>query len=74
VVIHDFHILCTCIRPTETDSPLIVDTDAVLTNTITPERFKMIARWHSQIIEPICNFELSKFAPCNLSNFTNLLT
>jgi hypothetical protein len=61
VVIYDFHIFRTCIGPTKADPPLIVYADAILTRTITPESFKMIAGWNPQIIKPICDFELSKF-------------
>jgi hypothetical protein len=72
VVINDFHIFCTCIRPTKTDSPLIVDADAVLTRTIAFERFKMIAGWNPQVIKPISDFELSQFAPRDFSNIHEL--
>jgi len=72
VVIDDFHIFCTCIRPTKADTPLIVDTNAVLTGTITLERFKVIAGWHSQIIKSTGDLELSKLTPCNLSDVHEL--
>jgi len=66
VVINDFHIFCTYIRPTKADTPLIVDTNAVLTGTITLECFKMIAGWHPQIIKSTGNLELSKLTPRHL--------
>jgi hypothetical protein len=50
------------------DTPLIVDTNAVLTGTIILECFKVIAGWNLQIIKSNSDLELSKFAPCNLSN------
>jgi hypothetical protein len=72
VVINDFHIFWTCIRPIEADTPLIVDTNAVLTGTITLEYFKVIAGWHPQIIKSTGDFELSKLTPCHLSNAREL--
>jgi hypothetical protein len=73
VVINDFNIFCTCIRPMKADTPLIIDTNAVLTDTIILERFKVVAGRHSQIIKPSGDLELSKFAPCNLGYVYELL-
>jgi hypothetical protein len=72
VVIDNFQIFCTCIRPTKADTPLIVDTNAVLTGTITLERFKVIAGWHPQIIKSTGDLDLSKFTPCHLSDVHEL--
>lgn len=43
MVINDFHILCTGVRPTKTDPPLIVDANTELTRPIAFKRFKMVA-------------------------------
>jgi hypothetical protein len=51
MVTNDFHIFCTRLRPTKADTPLIVDTNAILAGTIALERFKVIAGWDPQIIE-----------------------
>jgi hypothetical protein len=72
VVINDFHIFCTCIRPTKTDTPLIVDTNAVLTGTITLECFKVIAGGHLQIIKSTSDLELSKLTPRHFSDVREL--
>jgi hypothetical protein len=64
VVINDFHIVCTYIRPTKADTPLIVDTNAVLSRTITLEGFKVIAGWHPQIIKSTSDIKLSKLTAC----------
>jgi len=72
MVINDFNILCTGISPTKTDSPLIVDANAVLTGTIAFECFKMVAGWNLQIIKAISDFELSQFAPRDFSNIHKL--
>jgi len=44
MIIHDFNELGTAIVPLETDAPLIIDPDAVLTATIALQRFQPIAR------------------------------
>ena len=72
MVINDFHIFRTCIRPTKADTPLIIDTDAVLTGTIILERFKMIAGRHPQILKSAGDLKLSKLTPCNLGNIHEL--
>jgi len=40
------------VREAETDAPLIVDTDCVLTRTITPECVQPIFRWDAKIRKP----------------------
>jgi hypothetical protein len=64
VVINDFHILSTCIRPMKADTPLIVDTNAVLTETI--------SGGHLQIAKSTSDLDLSKLPPCNLGNMREL--
>jgi len=44
MIIDDFNELGAAIAPLETDTPLIVDPDAVLTATIALQRFQPIAR------------------------------
>jgi len=73
VVINDFHIFCTPIRPTKADTPLFVDTNAVLTGAITLECFKVIAGWHPQIIQSAGDLKLSKLTPRNFGNVHKLL-
>jgi hypothetical protein len=72
VVIDDFNIFCTRIRPAKTDTPLIIDTNAVLTGTITLECFKVITGRHPQIIKSTGDIELSKLTPRHLSDVHEL--
>ncbi len=51
VVIHYFYVLSACVGPAETDTPLIIDTNAVLTFSVADQRFKAIARGHPQIVQ-----------------------
>ena len=68
MVINNFDTVRAAICPTEANTPLIVDSNAVLTRTIALECLKMIAGWNPQIIKPISDFELSEFSPCDLGN------
>jgi len=47
---------------------LIVDANAVLTGTITLERFKVVSGRHSQIFKSISDLKLSKLTSRNISN------
>jgi len=68
VVINYFHIFRTCIRPTKADTPLIINTNAVLAGTVTIERFKMIAGRNFQVINSISDLKLSELTSCNVCN------
>jgi hypothetical protein len=43
VIVDDFHIVGAVVVPNKTDSPLVVDADAVLSQPIARERFESIA-------------------------------
>src|SRR3546814_11433369 len=55
-------------RPYETDSPLIVDADAVLSCPITFERFQAIARRHRKVLESACVVEEAQLPQRNSLN------
>ena len=52
VVIHDVYVVNAVSLPTEADTPLIVDPNAVLPSPITLERLQTISRRRIQFIEP----------------------
>jgi hypothetical protein len=60
VVIHNLDIFCSRLGPTEADTTLVVDTNAVLTGTITFECFQSISGWYSHILNPPGKFKLSE--------------
>jgi len=45
----DFDLGRIAVLPAETDSPLIIDADTVLTTPISGESFQSISRWDPQI-------------------------
>jgi hypothetical protein len=50
MVVHDFDCECIAILPVETDPPLVIDEDAVLTRPVASKHLKAIGRRDSQII------------------------
>ena len=48
VIVHNFNVISIPLMPCETDSPLVVYSDAVLTLAVPVQCFEMIAGRHSQ--------------------------
>jgi hypothetical protein len=74
VIIDDFDVERTGLRPAKADSPLIVDPDAVLTGSSAFQGFESIARWYFQIVQAGGDLELPQLASRDPSMFTNRLT
>ena len=49
VVIHDLYIARPVVGPTETDAPLRIDPDAVLTAAVTPQGFQSVTAVESEV-------------------------
>ena len=62
VVINNFDLVGVSIAPHETDPPLIVDANAVLSLSISVQRLQTVTRRSSQISQLGCTIELSQFA------------
>ena len=62
VVIDDLHVARIGIDPSETDPPLIIDPNAMLTFPVTGKSFQTISRNGSQISERRCGMELVQFS------------
>ncbi|SUS07460.1 hypothetical protein DF3PB_440017 [uncultured Defluviicoccus sp.] len=60
VVIHDLNIDCIAIAPNETDPPLIVDADAVLTCAVSSQALQTVTRRRPQVIEGAGVMELDE--------------
>lgn len=66
MVIHNLHIMGVVVTPCETDTPLVINPDAVLAGAVVPERFKAVARWRAQILKlsrAVQNIKLSGGKP-----------
>jgi len=67
VVIDDLYVVNAVSLPTEADTPLIVDPNAVLPSPITLQRFQTISRRRIQFAEPSGRIDLDESAdryPC----------
>ena len=51
MVINNFNLVGVPVQPHKTNSPLIVDANAVLTSAIAAQSFQSIARWDAQEIQ-----------------------
>jgi len=51
VVVRYLDIIRVSVRKAETDSPLIVHGDRVLSFPVSPQCVKMVARWNLQVVE-----------------------
>jgi len=49
MVVNNLNIACLTVRESETDSPLVVDADAVLPCPAALQRLKPVCRWHAQV-------------------------
>ena len=62
MVVDDFDIGGPFLSPGETDAPLIIDPDGVLTTTVASQRFKPVCRWYAQVIEITRSVQHVKFS------------
>ena len=78
VVIYDFYIACIAVLPFKTDTPLVVDPDAVLTGTSPLEGFQPVARRHPQRVQIRSGIDHQQFAARDALNvvrqFSGVLT
>lgn len=62
VIVHDFDFVNIPVAPLETDSPLIVDSDAMLVCSVASERFQVVSRRSHQVAKLGRAIDLPKFA------------
>jgi hypothetical protein len=63
VVVHYFDLVSAVVVPNKTNSPLIIDANAVLSFSIALQGFQVIARWHSQTDQFSDRMQLQQLAP-----------
>ena len=62
VVVHDLNVVCVAVAPNEAESPLIVDTNTMLSLPITTQCFQAVARWRDQVAQFRRTVQLSEFS------------
>jgi hypothetical protein len=73
VVIDDLDIVRTGFTPSKTNSPLVVDPDAVLSRAIAFEQFQSVARRNFQIVKSPGDLKLSQFTSTDGRNICKSL-
>ncbi len=63
MIINNLHVVDVTFYPTETNTPLVVDADAVLPLTIALQRLQVIAWRNPQIVEHSGAMEVEQLAP-----------
>jgi hypothetical protein len=62
MVIDDFDVFGAAVRPSEADSPLVVDANAVLSLPVSPQGLQPVSRRNPQIAEAAGNLELAELS------------
>jgi hypothetical protein len=57
VIVRDLDVVSVTFVPDKADSPLLVVPHAMLTNSVSPQGFQLIAQRHSQIIQACGSIE-----------------
>jgi hypothetical protein len=58
----------TSIVPGETDTPLVIDTNTVLTGTVAPKQFKAVTGRHAQILDATTLVDHTKLSERDVLN------
>jgi hypothetical protein len=62
VVVHDLNLVSAIQFPDKTDSPLVIDANAVLAFAIRSQRLELVARWDAQAGEFRGGMKLKRLA------------
>jgi len=57
VVVRHFYVEGIASSPSEADSPLLIDPNAVLACPVSLQALQPIARWHPQVIDPFSRIQ-----------------
>jgi hypothetical protein len=70
VIIDDLDVKGVTVAPPETDAPLLIDSDAVLTLSITLQSFELIRAWNRKILQVSSSVQLLQLHQSPLLNVT----
>jgi hypothetical protein len=64
MIVHNLDILCAAVAPNETDPPLGVDADRMLSLSIPDKSLQPVSRWRPQVGKRTRTVKQEQFAPC----------
>jgi hypothetical protein len=70
MIINYFNIQGLSIGPSETDSELVIDPNAMLADAIAFQGLKLVSKWDAQIIQTGSRIDLIQLAKRNLPKIT----
>ncbi len=65
MIVNNFDVVCVVFSPNETDSPLVIDPNAVLALAIPSESLETISRRDAEIFQLFCSVGVKQFTPCD---------
>ena len=68
MIIHDLDLVGVPITPDETNPPLVIDANAVLSGPVSRQRFQPVAGWHTQILQRPRTVQVFELAPRRVLN------
>jgi hypothetical protein len=64
VIVDNLDIVRVSVLPPKADAPLVVDANAVLTLSVTAQRFEPIAGRDAQVLKRACSMQVQELSPC----------
>lgn len=68
VIVGNLNVIGVVVFETKADAPLVVDTDRVLTLSVSPRLMELVPRRYLQIIQPCRDVHVLEFSPCPLDD------
>lgn len=62
MVVNDFYVVRVASAPSKADTPLVVDTDAVLAFSVSAEHFQAITRRYPKVVQPNRTMQVNQFS------------
>ncbi len=68
MIIHDFHFVSIALMPSEANAPLVIDTNTMLTFTVSSERLQPVTRRRGHLFDPGHSIQLLQLTERRASN------
>jgi len=63
MVVRYLNLVCISIMPSEANSPLVVNPNAMLAGAMTGKFFQAVTRWNAKVIQPLGCVQDDQFIP-----------